>query len=613
MTPAEGSDDSFSPAGKGPRRRLAGEPRFGQARPHLSGEQHDDGAQVARWHRAIQSAREQALRWLERVRAAAQVRFGGWGTLRAVCVAIVPIALAPWLWAEVRKELASPLFRDAAQCQYSGWCVLHGVKLYRDVGAPDGPLVHFLHAFLQIFVGNSDQGFRRADLALQLTGSGVMGGALAPRSAETRAGRILSRIAWALLGMALWLTWYLELGWGQTIQRDGYFALLGYAGLVLIYASADYSPGAARIASAAGGALCMLEVFGRHSGMAYVGSAVLGLWLVDDPARELRALRWKAACWGALGAVIVIFLGLLFFGSIPGLWFWYFRFPFTFHRWLAKQNAFYLLTEHYVAAGEIAVVILVGVVVAVALRMVPRRALSFAFPAMLLLFAACIEGKGWSNHVQQTTAATVPLQLLVLSELWGRRPQAERWGPGRTVLALGVLLLVAYKTNDTIHDSGYLHMAMPQQVDSDIVSAKILGDYLKAHTKRSDRILMYGHESHVLLNAERAPAVPYYVNMSLNVDVFYKGAPAAPGEGPNAKQLAAIKQLQAEISADACHRLTTAPPAAMVFLDNSFGIFHDGRAEVITICPPVEQMLKTAYTEVSVPGAREYYVYLKRG
>jgi hypothetical protein len=542
-------------------------------------------------------------------------RLGGWSTARAAAVAIVPIALAPWLLAEIRKELASPLFRDAAQCQYSGWCLLHGIRLYKDVGAPDGPLVHFLHAFLQIlaFGSNSDAGCRRSDLILQLSGSGLMGAALAARSSETRPGRALSRVAWALLGMALWLTWYLELGWEQTIQRDGHFALLGYLGLVLVYASADYEPRMARIAAFAGGALCMLEVFGRHSGMAYVGSAVLAIWLADDPTRELRSLRWRAACQGALGAVVAIFLGLALFGSIGGLWFWYVKFPFTFHRWLVKQNAFLLLTEHYPVAGTIAVTILIGVVVAVAVRLIPRRALAFAFTPILLLIAACLEGKGWPNHVQQTTAAAVPLELLLLSELWGRRSsEPERWRPARVAVAALALLLIAYKTNDTIQGSGYLHLPMPQYLEPDIVSAKTLGDYLKAHTQKNDRIFFYGYESHVLLNAERGPAVPYYVNMSLNIEIFYLRAPAAPGEGPNAKQLDAIKRLQAQISADACHRLTTAPPAAMVFLDNSFNIFLNGRAEVFAICPPVEGMLKTQYEAVTVPGAKEYHVYMKR-
>lgn len=528
-------------------------------------------------------------------------------------MAIVPIALAPWLLRELHKELASPLFRDAAQCQYSGWCILHGFRLYKDVGAPDGPLIHFLHAFMQILAGTrSDRGCRWADMFIQVAGSSIMGAALAPRSAETATGRVLSRLAWAGLAVALWLTWYLGLGWGQTIQRDGYFALLGYCGLVLVYATADFSLRGSKLAATLGGALCMVQVFGRHSGIAYPASALLMIWFSDDPAAEHRRVRLKAALLGAAAIVVATFLLLALVGSVRGLWFWYFKFPFTFHRWLAKQNAWFLLTEHYGDAVRIALVTLVGVVAAVATRIFPARAIGFAFLPMLMLIAACIEGKGWPNHVQQTTAAIVPMQLLVLSEIWGRRPSPESWRVGRGVLAVIALTLVVSHAIDTIHASEYLHMPTPQPVDPDIVAAKKVGDFLNAHTKPTDRVLMYGHESHVLINAARGPAVPYYCNMSLNIETFYERAPAAPGEGPNPKERAAITRLQQQISADACGRLTSSPPAAMVFLDNSLGIFLNARAEVFAICPPVEQMLKTSYTEVPVPGGTDYHVYLRK-
>jgi len=556
---------------------------------------------------------ERRLQTVERLLLRLRDKVGGWGTLRASVVAVIPLALLPWLLVELHKELASPLFRDAAQCQYSGWCLLHGFRLYRDVGAPDGPLIHFLHAFMQILAaGPSDRGCRWADLFIQLTGSGVMGAALAPRSAETPLGRALSRIAWAGLGAALWLTWYLDLGWGQTIQRDGYFALLGYCGLVLVYASADFSPRGATIAATAGGALCFVQVFGRHSGIAYPASALLTIWFSTDPVGEQRRVRLKAALLGALGALVAIFLLLLLFGSIRGLWFWYFKFPFTFHRWLAKQNAWFLLTQHYGEAAKVALVVLVGVIAAVAVRAVPLRAIGFAFLPMLMLLAACIEGKGWPNHVQQTTSAVVPIALLILSEIWGRRPSTETWGLGRRLVAALALMFITGNAIDTINGSGYLHMPVPQPVDSDIVAAKKVGDFLNTHTKPTDRVFMYGHESHVLINAARGPAVPYYCNMSLNIETFYERQPAAPGEGPNAKQRAAITDLQRHISADACQRLTSSPPGAMVFLDNSLGLFLNARAEVFAICPPVQQMLKTQYAEVSVPGGTDYHVYLRK-
>jgi hypothetical protein len=565
------------------------------------------------------SVRQRLRKSLERLLAVAdellvrlQSHFGGWGTLRAVCVVILPLAVAPWLLTELQKELHSPLFRDAAQCQYSGWCLLHGVRLYKDVGAPDGPLIHFLHALMQLFAGSSDRGCRVADLVIQIGVSGVMGAVLAPRSSETRLGGAMSRIAWGTLGAGLWLTWYFAQGWGQTVQRDAYFALLGYCGMVLVYASADFSDRGAKIAAAAGGVLCMVQVFGRHSGIAYPASALLAILFADDPTGERRWLRLRAALWGAAGAVVGILVLLVIFGSIRGLWFWYFEFPFTFYRFMAKQSAWSLFTGAYAYAGEIAVLVLVGVVVAVAVRAVPARAISFAFAPMLLLIAACIEGKGWANHVQQTTAAVVPMQLLVLSEIWGRRASPVPWNVVRSVAAVVVLVFITDKTGEAIHASGYMHMAMPQVVDPDIVEAKRVGDFVKAKTKPTDTVFLYGHESHVLLNAERRPAVPFYINMLLNIKVLYEHAPASPGQEPNAKQSQAIAKLEARINSDICHRLTTSPPGAMVFLDNSLRMFMNARAEVYELCPPVEEMLKAKYDETPIAGLDDYHVYLRK-
>jgi hypothetical protein len=560
----------------------------------------------------LRKSLERLLPVADELFAGLQSHFGGWGTLRAVCVVILPLSVAPWLLTELQKEVQSPLFRDAAQCQYSGWCVLHGVRLYKDVGAPDGPLIHFLHALMQLFAGSSDRGCRVADLVIQIGVSGLMGAVLAPRASRTRLGGAMSRIAWGALGTALWLTWYFAQGWSETVQRDAYFALFGYCGMVLVYASADFSDRGARIAAAAGGVLCMVQVFGRHSGITYPASALLAIWVANDPTGERRWLRLRAALWGAAGAVVGIFLLLAIFGSIRGLWFWYFEFPFTFYRFLAKHNAWSLFTGAYTYAGEIAVPVLVGVVVAVAVRAVPARAISFAFAPMLMLIAACIEGKGWANHVQQTTAAVVPMQLLVLSEVWGRRASPVRWNLARSVAAVVLLVFIANKTDEAILASGYMHMAMPQAVEPDIVEAKQVGDFLKANTKPTDTVFLYGHESHVLLNAERRPAVPFYVNMVLNIKVLYEHAPAALGEGPDVKQSQAITKLEARINSEVCHRLTTSPPGAMVFLDNSLGVFGNGRAEVYELCPPVEGMLKANYTERPIAGISDYHVYLRK-
>lgn len=561
-----------------------------------------------RLHRAVAAFRQARAR----LHAAVNDHIGGWPTLRAISVLAVPLALAPWIWAQVHKELGSPLFRDALMCQYSGWCLRHGLKLYRDVGAPDGPFIHFLHATMQAFVGITDQGCRRADLFIHVVGSATMGALLAPRFAETRVGLVLQRLAWAALAVVLWLSWYVSQGWVQTVQRDAYYSLFGYLGMVLVYVSADYAPRGARIAAFAGGALTTLMVFTRHSGIIYPAAAGLALLLADDPAREQRTARLKAALAGAAASVLLILLLLLLFGSLSGMRFWYFRYPFTFHRWLAKQNAFRLLTEGHQPFSLFAVVALVGVLAAAATRAAPLRSVAFAFPPFLFLIAAAIVGKGWPNHYQQVTAAQVPLELLILSRIWSIAPQRRQWRLNHAAAAAIVLLFIAYRTDQTLNESPYYAMPQPQPIDGEITEAHQLAKYIQQHTKPDDTVFFYAHELHVVLDSERRPAVPFYQNGLLNVEGFYEGAPAASDAQPSPEEREAIRRLQADINAQVCPQLVAKPPGAFIFLDGAGGIFHDAVSEVIGLCPAVGPMLKERYVAASLPQMPAYHVFIKK-
>src|SRR5262245_33253813 len=135
----------------------------------------------------------------------------------------------------------------------------------------------------------------------------------------------------------------------------------------------------------------------------------------------------------------------------------------------------------------VAVIALVGVVVAVAVRVVPRRSLPFAFTPALFLIAACIVGKGWPNHVQQVLCAVVPLQLLVLSQIWNTRADGPRWRPAHGLVAAAMLLFVAYRTNQTLLEAWYYKSPFPQAIDGDILDARKVAAFLKEHTGPDDR------------------------------------------------------------------------------------------------------------------------------
>jgi hypothetical protein len=531
--------------------------------------------------------------------------------LRTAAVFAAPLVLLPLVVHQAAIELGSPLFRDAVQNQYTGWCVSHGVKLYSGIGAPDGPFIHFLHALIQAIAGIRDSACRRVDLVIHVVGASAMGALLAPAFSQDRRAQSPSRAtraAWALLTVCLWLSWYLSGGWCHTVQRDPYYALFGYLGLVLLYASAEMEPAGARAAAAVGGALTTLVVFTRHSGVAFPAAALVGLFLTDDAEREMRGARARAAAAGALVALGGMALAMAAFCSLRGFWFWYVHYPFGYYRWVGKQNGPALLVGAYAEAAIVVVVLTLGVLLGVSKRILPRRTASFVVAAVLFLVAACMVGKGWPNHVQQCTAASIPLAVLLLGKLSDRRaPLGEtRY---RVATALAVVFVVYRAAAMLIANPGWANQAEEQ---ADIAPAIAVGEYVKRHTRPEDTMFLYGHELHAALYAERRPAVPYVANMMINTEGWYRSLPAAPGQGPSPSQRAVMLDIQASIAADTCERLVSKPPAAMVFLDESLGHFHHGVAEVSALCPALPGLLSARYEEMTVPGGDGYHVFLKK-
>jgi hypothetical protein len=222
-------------------------------------------------------------------------------------------------------------------------------------------------------------------------------------------------------------------------------------------------------------------------------------------------------------------------------------------------------------------------------------------------------GKGWSNHVQQVMAAQVPLVLLVLSRIWNFDAKAVQWRQAHAMAAVIALLFITYRADQTLNESPYYSMPQPQPVDHEITEAHELAQYLQAHTTPDDTVFFYAHELHILVDAERRTATPFFQNGLVNTWGFYQGAPAAANAAPSPKQLEAIKRLQDDINAVTCPRLTGAkPPGAFIFLDGAGGIFHDAVAEVIGLCPGVEPLLKTRYEQAKLPQFPLYHVFIRK-
>jgi hypothetical protein len=532
-------------------------------------------------------------------------------TLRALTPPLLALALLPWIKVQVARELLGTLFRDAAMCQYSGWCILHGIRLYKDVGATDGPFIHLLHAAMQIFVGPSDAGCRHADLVVHILGSGVMGAFLAPRFAVSRLASVVQRTGWAVLGAALWISWYLPAGeTAHTVQRDPYYALFGYLGMVLLYVSAEWDEKRASRIAIAGGFLVTTQVFTRQSGLIYPAMGALALFLAEDPRREHRAVRTRGAVIGAAAAFGGTIAMVVIVGSLRGFWFWYFQYPFALYQFQGRIPAEKLLTETYTGPALLSVVLLVSVIAAVTTKILPRRAVGFAIAPLLFLLAACLVGKGWNSHAMQTTAATDIILLMLLSRLWSFRQESRRWSVLSATPAALSLLFTAYHAMTALQESTFYTHAAEQF--SDATRAISVGDYLRAHTEPTDTVFLYGHEAHVLLAAERKTAVPFYVNLESDPETVLERRPSEGADGPTPDQLVRYHKMSKTIANEVCTDLTSSPPAAMVFLDRSLGIWGipTGVGDATRICPALPSMLQTGYREVP-EIAPEYHVFLR--
>ena len=525
--------------------------------------------------------------------------------LRIVAPLVPVILLLPWLWRLGANELRAPLFRDAAMVQYTGWCLRHGLRLYQDAATPDGPFIHFFHAALQVAWGISDSGARRGDLIVHLLGSAAIGFVIAPRPPSSdRRTREALRVVWTLLGAFAWLAWYLTGGWEHTVQRDPLYALVGYLGMSLVYASGRFGRRVALTAAFAGGLLVTAELFTRQSGVIYPALALLGL-LVEGRASPHWNARLVGGFAGAAAAIALMLGLLLLFGSVPGFFFWYFTVPFDVYRFIGARPPWSLATGAYRAQLGVAVAIALLFLSAIVGRILPPRAAGFALAPFLFVVAACLAGKGWANHVQQATAATNVILLLFLSETWERGLDREIWGRRLAAVALVLVGVLVVRLGINLRSSVFNRQlgSSASRIDAELVARD-----LDRATRPDDRVFYYAHEMHGLLSAEREPAIPMISDQVLDFATWLRHAP--PSVPMTAAQVATFDRTQGVLFADACRRLLADPPAAVVSAQNDLKTWsvESFQQDLGQICPAFELLLTSRYRMHPVAT---YHVYIR--
>jgi hypothetical protein len=526
--------------------------------------------------------------------------------LRDLAPLVLPLALSPWIVVSLAHFVHHTLYFDPANYQYTAWCIRHGERLYDSVGVPDGPFITMLHALVQSLVGESDQAFRRADLWIHGLGAAAIGAVLAPRAAE-RGRAVVVRLVWALVGASLWLAYYLTFDWYWTVQREAYYALFGFLGAALLYASPSYAPRAGRAAAFAGGALVGMQLFGKHSGVIFVacGLAAVAIGRGDDAtARRARVVRAVA---GVAAGALLMLACIAVWGSLRGFWFWYFKFPAAYRNAMVGADALKLFLEGNAAAQELAAYALFGGLVAIATGLLPRRAVGFTVAPAAFYLAMALQRKGYPYHLHPVHAGACVLALIVLGALWGYRGDAPAaWSRPHALAATIAVALIGARGVAGLRAGPWLH-PLPHEPDSTSRAPHenyaAMGDvarFLKARTGPHERIFTYGPAPDLLLKAERALAVPEFNNYFFNV----RRATTVP---LSASERRSLDRLQAAIADDACPRLKH-PPAAMVFCDAAAWSGGPGVDDASEVCPEIRDMLRTGYKLEKTAGCWRVYV-----
>lgn len=505
---------------------------------------------------------------------------------------VVVAAFSPWLYLTLKNYTHASLWRDINMFNYAGWCLLHGERIYDTIATPDGPFVYLLHAGMVLFVsGTHDRAFRMLDVAMQGGGAALMGALLVPR--ETR--RVwLRRAVWAAVVSALWMSRAVQEDFYASMQRENYYVLFGSLGMCLVYASAGRSKGLARLMIASGSLLAGWMMFGKHTGVLYVGLVGLVAWLSPRDAEQTR--RWRLAWVGAgVLASIITMLGLVALrGSLRGFWEWYFEFPFELYRyWLPVKPEQVLVHGDRAVWLTPSIVVLLAGSTAVAVRALPARSIAFALAPCLHFAAALAQKKGWAYQYAPVPLSTVLFYGLALIAAWVSPGESDDWTPLRSAAVVAITAFVALHTVDDLQHAVWLQEGQKHDKDDEVLEAREGAQYLSEHTEAGQRVFYYGNDPSVLFIAQRPPAIPTETVLMLNFDNVL--ANHSEDTGPPESARPAMLALQSRIQSDACRRITTHEPIAMVFTDRAAAAGSDGVRDITTFCPALGPMLEHDY------------------
>ncbi len=520
--------------------------------------------------------------------------------------------LAPWLCVCVRRYVDQPLNGDTGIFQYVAWCLRRGERLYDTIAMPDGPFVYLIHVPVQLLFGHGEWRFRACDVGIHAMVAAGMGALLAGARAAPGRGRrapgAMDRAVGGACTACIWLSSALLLDWYASALRDAYYALFGSLGLVLAYAAPAHAGRARGAALFFAGFLPALVTFGKHSGVIYLGLAGLTVLLGPAPAGEDPRRRLRAFFAGA-GAGLVAILGFVaVFGSLGGLWFWYFVYPLRVYRYLfvVPLASIFGSPEPWRGYCHLGLMTAVAGLAAVGLRILPRRAVGLCLAPSLQVVAFLLQQKAWMYQCHPILLGAHIVLALGLITAWGEAcdPQAATPALQPRLLAWVALLFVYGRCLDDLQGCPWL----TEKARPNVTMREQVAGYLAEHTRPDDRVFYYGIDPYTLFLAQRLPAVAPPVSFLLDFTPAL-ALPAPPqGHGPDAAARARIQQLQPRVAADACARLVARPPAAVVLTSLPPNTSADAMADVVALCPALREMLDTGYRKATTIDKTRVYL-----
>ncbi len=557
--------------------------------------------------------RARSAAWLSRSAALARSLRGSVDgrSLRLIVPAVVALVLWPFLLPIVPLEIKEPLFGDTIVYEYTGWCLRHGLKLYRDFGMMEGPFTHFLMAGMQAVSGITDREFRKCDLVLLTGVSAVIGALLAPTADLKRPGRIVSRLSWAALTSTLWMAWYSTLTWEMTTQREVYYSLFGSIGMVLLFTSRNYSRRGAMMAIFIGALLVTSQVFGKPTGVMYPATGSLCVLLQDSKGNTTLSLRCRTFAAGVAVCVLTAILAIALWGSFPGYWLWCVKIPYVENRFLLRGDWFQLLLVGFDGVRQIAIVSFVAGVAAIACGLLPGRALGFALLPLIAFLGFCLQGRGLDYQAIPVEVGGMVLALVLMSALWPKHG-SRAWLTWRGLAAMLFMTGFAYHAFQNIQGSTFRWTGDPTHWKAPCShhygdAEREVGLYIKAHTRPTDAGFVCCGNSHlILLYAERPTASPFFHSAWLNSIELLPQSTLQP----NAVQLAALTDLQTEVRDMACTAVERKRPAFMVFNTGAPAAVFPNIDQVYGMCPGLREMVASEYAKPTTMG--EFQIYMRK-